>query len=129
MIILYINCKLFPFVSWILAGLKLYETRSRNTLKSLVGKTVYIAETGKHKRPLIRCKAFISDCIMIESKTIYNAFRKETRIEKGSCYDWKADTKRKYLYRLSSVERVKEFYIPEDCTIIRHGRVFAEIIM
>ena len=59
MYIVFINCDLFPFISWIISGKKLFETRNRNTLKSLIGKTVFLAETGKGKRPVIRCIATI----------------------------------------------------------------------
>ena len=65
MIIIYINCSLFPFIDWIISGLKQYETRNRNTLKRFIGKTVYFAETGKGKRPVIRCSCTISELITI----------------------------------------------------------------
>lgn len=94
-------------------------------LKSIIGKTVYIAETGKHKRPIIRCLATIPDYIMIDNKKDYNSFRKETRIKKGSTFDWKQETKRKYLYRLENVQAVNPFLLPENAEY--HGRVYAII--
>lgn len=126
MIILYINCSLFPFIDWIMKGLKVYETRNRNMLKSLVGKTVYIAETGKHKKPIIRCIAAITDCVKVESIKDYNRYRKYTRVKKGSCFDFTRETKQKYLYKLENVKACKPFEMPEN--VIRHGRVYAELI-
>ena len=126
MIILYINCKLFPFVAWILDGLKTYETRNRNTLKSLIGKTVYLAETGKGKRPVIYGSCTITGSVTITDKATYNRYRKQTCIKKGCQYDFTKVTKQKILYRLDNVQRCTPFLIPEN--IVRHGRVYAEVI-
>lgn len=125
MIIIYINCKLFPFVSWIIAGLKLYETRNRNTLKSLIGKTVFIAETGTHKKAVIRCCCTIENVLKVTDKRTYNKYRKQTKIKKGSAFDWNQETKCKYLYKLSNVVPVPAFPVPDN--IIQHGRTWAEI--
>ena len=124
MIVLFINCSLFPFVSWIIKGLKLFETRNRNTLKSIIGKTVYIAETGKHKKPFIRCIATISDPVIIDSLKEYNRYRKQTRIQKGSVFDF-IPGKKKYLYPLLNVQQVKPFYLPDNA--VYHGRIYATI--
>ena len=124
MIVLFINCKLFPFVSWIIKGLKLYETRNRNTLKSIIGKTVYIAETGKHKRHFIRCCAVIGCPVIIDSLKEYNRHRKQTMIQKGSVFDF-IPGKKKYLYPLHNVQQVKPFYLPEKA--VYHGRIYAVI--
>ena len=126
MIIIYINCALFPFISWIIKGLKTYETRNRNTLKRFIGKTVYLAETGKGKRPIIRCSCLISGSVTITSKATYNALRKQTRIKKGSYFDWKDDTRQKILYKLENVQPCKPFPIPDNA--IRHGYTWCEII-
>ena len=60
--VLFINCSGEPFVDWIIDGLKQFETRTRNTLKTLLswalGRRILIAETG-HGRPLVRCSAVI----------------------------------------------------------------------
>ena len=126
MIIVYINCRLFPFITWIISGLKTYETRNRNTLKSLVGKTVYIAETGHNKPPVIRCKCTIGEPVIVTDKQTYNRYRKHTCIEKGSVFDFTAATKKKVLYPLLNVQEVKPFTVPEN--VIRHGRTYCEII-
>jgi hypothetical protein len=99
MIVLFINCKLFPFISWIVAGLKLYETRNRNTLKNIIGKRIYIAETGKNRRPIIRCLASICNPIVINSIKNFNRYRSQTKIKKGSCFDF-IPGRKKYLYPL-----------------------------
>lgn len=121
--IVFINCDLFPFVFWIAKHKKIFETRNRNTLKSLIGKRVYIAETRKGKRPVVRCAAILESVSIIDSFTEYDKLRNKTMIETGSAYDWKPETKRKYLYKLSSVETVSAF-VPVDW--IRHGFTWME---
>ena len=121
--IVFINCDLFPFVSWIAKRKKIFETRNRNTLKSLIGQRVYIAETGKCKRPVVRCIATLKSVSIIDNFAEYDKLRNKTMIETGSAYDWKPETRRKYLYKLSSVETVSAF-IPADG--IRHGFTWME---
>ena len=122
--IVYINCSLFPFVAWIMAGKKLYETRNRNTLKALIGKRVYIAITGG-KKAVVACSATIESLTIVESKKAFNSFRKQTMIQSGSLFDWKPETKKKYLYKLSNVVPVVAFPVPEN--VVRHGRVYCEM--
>lgn len=124
MIVLFINCKLFPFVSWIISGLKLFETRNRNTLKSIIGKRVFLAETGLYKRPLICCLATIDNPIIMDNLKDYNRYRKQAMIKKGSVYDF-IPGKKKYLYPLSSVEKINPFFLPDNAAY--HGRIFATI--
>ena len=124
MIIVYINCKLFPFVDLIIALQKVFETRNRNTLKKLIGKTVYIAETGKHKKPLVRCSCIIGNPLVITDKKTYNQYRKQTKVKKGSVYDF-IPGKKKYLYPLCDVKEIEPFPIPEN--IVRYGRTYAII--
>jgi hypothetical protein len=125
--IVFINCSLFPFISWIISGLKVYETRNRNTLKQLIGKTVYLAETGKHKKPVVYCSCIIGDPIIVTDKRTYNRYRKQTHIVKGSIFDFTRGTKQKVLYPLLNVQPVeKPFPMPEN--IIRYGRTYSELI-
>lgn len=124
MIVLFINCKLFPFVSWIMAGLKTLETRNKNTLKNIIGNRVYIAETGLYKRPFVRCLATIGNPIMTDNLKDYNRYRKHTMIKKGSLYDF-IPGKKKYLYPLSNVEKINPFFLPDNA--VYHGRIFATI--
>jgi hypothetical protein len=125
--IVYINCKLFPFIAWIIAGLKTMETRNKNTLKQLIGKTVYFAETGKHKKPVVYCSCIIGDPVTVIDKKTYNRYREQTRIVKGSIFDFTRGTKQKVLYPLLNVQPVKTpFSIPENA--IRKNRTFCELI-
>ena len=120
--VVYVNCDVFPFISWIISGLKVYETRNRNTLKRFIGQTVYLAETHKGKRPVVRCTAFIESVIVIDSLKAYNKYRPLTRVKKGSLYDFQPG-KVKYLYKLANVQPVAEF-IPEGK---RHGMTWLEL--
>lgn len=125
MIILYINCKLFPFIDLIISGLKLFETRNRNTLKTLIGKTVYLAETGKGKAT-VKATCIIREPVIITDKAVYESYRNKTMIETGSEYDWKSSTKQKVLYPLENVRSVPAFPVPGN--VVRHGRIYAEMI-
>lgn len=126
MIVIFVNCSLFPFITWIIKGLKTYETRNKNTLKGFIGKTVYLAETGKHKKPVIRCCCNITELITITDKATYNKYRKYTKIKKGSCFDFiPGKTKKKCLYKLENVKACIPFELPENAE--RHGRIYAII--
>ena len=125
MYVVYINCALFLFVTWIIKGLKTLETRNKNTLKKLVGFTVYIAETGIHKKAVIRCKCIIGNPIIVTDKKAYNLYRKQTRIKKGSIFDFTRETKRKVLYPLLNVQKIQPFEIPDNA--IKCNRTFCKI--
>ena len=121
--IVFINCSRFPFIAWIMQHLKLYETRTRNTLGSLIGQRVYLAETGKG-HPVIRCSAVISSVIECRSQWAWiHWYRHCSKIKPGSQYDWKPETKVKWLYELTDVQEVAPFTPPKD---VRHGRVWME---
>lgn len=124
MIIVYINCKLFPFIDWIIALQKVFETRNKNMLKNLIGKTVFLAETGKHKKPLARCSCVIGKPLVITDKRTYNHYRKQTKAKKGSVYDF-IPGKKKYLYPLYDVKEIEPFPVPEN--VVRYGRTYAII--
>lgn len=126
--VLFINCSGEPFVDWIIGGLKQFETRTRNTLKTLLswalGERILIAETG-HGRPLVRCSAVIDQVIAVYSREKWEEYLQSTWIPVGSKYDWQPTTKVKYLYHLSDVRPIAEpFHLPQSCR--RHGRVWAE---
>ena len=120
--VVFINCKVYPFINLILSLAKAYETRNRNTLKSLIGKRIWLCETG-NGRKIVKGSAMIESVLIVEDKKTYNSFRKQTRIRKGSVYDWKQDTKRKYLYRLTDIKCCKPFE-PEEGK--RHGFTWME---
>ena len=126
--VLFINCKREPFVDWIMCLLKQYETRTRNTLKSLLarylGERILIAETG-HGDPLVRCSAVIDEIIAVYDQATWEDYLEQTWIPCGSTYDWKPTTKVKYLYHLKDVHPIaKPFRLPSSCR--RPGRVWAE---
>ena len=120
--VVFINCSLFPFLTWIISGRKQYETRTRNTLRSLVGQRVFLAETGRG-RPVIRASAVIQSVVVVRSRKEWKALRKAHRVPAGSAFDWKPWTKCKYLYELADVAPVSPFTPPEG---VRHGRVWME---
>ena len=120
--IVFINCSPYPFIKWIIQGRKVYETRNKNTLKSLMGKTVYLAETGKGKRPVVKCSATIESVIVVQDLKTYNLYRKQTKVVKGSIFDF-VPGKKKYLYKLTNIVPVPEFISPEGK---RHGFTWME---
>lgn len=120
--IVFINCRRYPFVYWIIRSEKVFETRTRNTLGKLIGERVLIAETGNGES-IVRCSAVIDEIISVHTQEEWEKLRSQTRIEIGSAYDWKPETKVKWLYRLSDVKPVKPFHPQEG---IRHGRVWME---
>ena len=122
--VIFINCSRHPFLSWITDGLKRYETRTRNTLGRFIGERVLLAETG-HGRPLVKCSAVIDQVISVRSREAWEEYLQDTWIPVGSTYDWKPDTKVKWLYLLKDVRPVAQsFRLPQSCR--RHGRVWAE---
>lgn len=120
--VVFINCHWFPFIDWIIAGHKVYETRTYNTLRALVGKRVYLAETGHGGRPVVRCSCVIDHALTCDRGT-FRALRHLHRVPALSSYDWKDSTTKKILYRLTDVQPVYPFAVPEGP---RHGRVWME---
>ena len=122
--VLFINCKDVPYVDLIIAREKVLETRSKNTLKALIGKQVYIAETG-NGQPRVRCCARIGMPIEVRNQHDWDRFYPLHRVPFGSAHDWLVggETTVKYLYPLIHAEPVREFTPPEGK---RHGRVWME---
>lgn len=121
--VLFINCKSAPFVDDIINGNKIYETRSVNSLRSLVGKRVLICQTGKGKS-MVRCSARIVNAFPVSSFHEWDMFRDYTCVRSDSTYEWKPGTKVKWLYELSSVIIESVPFHPADG--VRHGRVWME---
>ena len=119
----FINCKRYPFIDQILRPIKLYETRTRNTLGRFLGERVLLVETG-HGKPIVRGSAVISSVLQCFTRDAWETYRSSACIEAGSDYDWKPDTKKKVLYQLTDVQACEPFQLPESCR--RHGRVWAE---
>lgn len=121
--VVFVNCSRFPFLALIMAGLKLYETRTRNTLRALTGQRVYLALTGKGRRPLVLCSAIIQPAIIAPDRKTWGKYRKAAQIRRGSIYDWQPGTRKKYLYKLDDVQPIEPFTPPEGA---RHGRIWME---
>ena len=119
--VVFINCRELPFLDDILAGRKTIETRTRDTLRSVAGQRVYLAETG-HGRPVIRAVAVIGWGRKMD-RIDWECLRKRTCIPVGSRYDWQPDTRVKYGYTLFDVTPIIPFTPPEG---VRHGRVWME---
>ena len=124
--VIFVNCSRYPFIDWIMNGSKRYETRTKNTMKTLMeshlGERILLAETG-YKNPLVRCSAVLGSVIAVYTREAFEKYRSDCMIA-DTDYDWKPDTRIKWLYRLDDVQPVKPFALPKSCR--RHGRVWAE---
>lgn len=123
---IFINCSRHPFIQKIMSLDKLYETRTRNTMKKLMesylGERILLVETGNGD-PIVRCSAVIDHVIAVYTKSDWEKYLPYT-MTAGTDYDWKPDTKVKWLYHLSDVQPVEPFALPDSCC--RHGLVWAE---
>lgn len=124
--VVYINCDTVPFLDRIISLDKVLETRTRNMLKALVGQTVYLAETRRGRRPVIRCRVTIGTPMAIRTRDEWNRFLALACIPAGSRYDWQNNTTVKHLYPLIDVQECPPHIIPADAEIIRHGRTWSE---
>ena len=120
---LFINCSRIPFIDLIMGHLKTDETRTRNMLRALIGERVYLTETGTGRRSLVRCSAIIGEPVIVRSREDWDRLWKRHRVPVDSRYDWKPETKIKYLYPLIDVRPCKPFTAPEG---VRHGYVWME---
>lgn len=123
---IFINCSRHPFIRQIMNFDKLYETRTRNTMKKLMesylGERILLVETGNGD-PIVRCSAVIDNVIAVYTKSDWEKYLPYT-MTAGTEYDWQPSTKVKWLYHLVDVKPVKPFALPRSCC--RHGRVWAE---
>ena len=122
--VLFINCRSVPFVQKIMNREKIYETRTRDTLRSLVGKRVYLCETGKGIS-MVRCSAIILNAFPVRSFHEWEMFRSYTCVPADSEYEWKPDTKVKWLYELAGIRSCVPFHPAEGK---RHGRVYMDFV-
>lgn len=118
---IYINCKEYPFIDWIISGSKLYETRTKDTLSKLVGKRVFLIETGKHSVPVVRAVAKIAWSDRCSYSDVIA--RKQARI-KDTKYDIKPGSE-KVFYFLMSVHPVYNPF-PVPASRVNHGRSYTE---
>ncbi len=118
--ILFINCRIQDFIADMISGRKKYETRTKNMLRELTGKTVYIAETGRG-RPIIRAIVTITEHLVITTAEEFERMRPDTCIRPGGPYDYTGG--KKHLYKLDNVTEIEPFR-PAEST--RHGRVWMD---
>lgn len=121
-IVVWINSSSAPFLDDICARLKPYETRSKNMLGALVGQRVIFAESARGAR-LARCSGVIKSVLTVTSPEQWEALRPMHRVPVGNMYDWKPETKIKYLYEFANIRILRPFRIPEG---IPHGRSWME---
>lgn len=123
---IFINCRRYPFIRKIMGFDKLYETRTRNSMKKLMeshlGERFLLVETGNGD-PVVRCSAVIDHVIAVYTEEEWKKYSEHT-MTAGTDYDWKPDTKVKWLYHLKDVQPVNPFTLPRSCR--RHGRIWAE---
>ncbi len=113
-----INDKYTPFTELILLGLKLIETRNRNTLKSLVGQRVGIIRTGKGKAMLVGYVT-IAAVIKYETEADFRADYPLHWVDKGSKYDIKKGGV-KYGYVLTNPQRCEPTPVTSKGIVIRN---------
>ena len=116
----YINCRLIHFLNLILSGAKVYETRTRDMLRRLVGQRVYLAETGTGPVPMVMASAVIASA---RSVPFSDVAARDAACIVGTPYDIKPDGS-KVFYRLTDVQPVAPFPVPA-CRI-NHGRAYTE---
>lgn len=123
MFVVWINSSSAPFMDDIGALLKRFETRSRDMLGFTVGQRVILAESKNGKR-LALYSVVIRSVRQVFSQEQWDTLRPLHRVPVGNRYDWKPDTKVKYLYELSGLRRLRPFRVPEG---IPRGRTGTEI--
>lgn len=123
---IFINCHQHPFIQQIMNLDKLYETRSKNTMKKLMkshlGERILLVENGNGD-PIVRCSAAIDHIIAVYTRSEWEKYLPYT-MTAGTYYDWKPDTKIKWLYHMTDVKPVEPFKLQKSCH--RHGRIWAE---
>ena len=115
---IFIHCtRALPFIAWILARVKLWETRNSDVLRDLVGQRVALIDTGK------RINMVLGYATITRSKVVNYTnvrARKAARIY-GTPYDIKPGGT-KMFYRLANVQRITPYPLPADH--VNSGRSF-----
>lgn len=112
-----------PFAQMIVDGVKTIETRTQDTLKSLVGQRVAVVRTG-HNGPFVIGYVTIESCHECKCQADWDMAIAETRVVRWSKYTWTTSTKKKFMYVLTNPERCTPYRMPQNA--VRHGRVWAE---
>lgn len=107
-----------PFAEMIVSGAKPYETRNRRTLHALVGRLVFIIETG-HGAPTITGVAVITGAEIVPYDDV--EMRERAQII-GTEYDI-APGGAKWFYHLEHARRFPD-PIPAPARRVNHGRTW-----
>lgn len=109
------------YAAAIAAGVKPWETRTRNMLKACIGHRVDVIRTRRGKSPVIVGQV---DIVAVEFKTAawLDENRNLTLIPAGSAYD--CNGRGKWCYKLENAAACAPRELPAD--IIRHGRSYCE---
>ena len=117
-----INSASAPFMEDIGSLAKRLETRGKNSLRSLVGQRVILAETQQGGY-LAMYTAVIRSARPVRSRDEWETLRPLHRVPVGNQYDWQPGTVVKCVYELTSLRRLRPFLVPEGR---RHGRTWME---
>lgn len=120
---IFINCKEVPYIDKILALDKPDETRSRNVLGKFTGMRVMLVETG-NGRPMVRGSVVVGEPRPVRTQLAWDSMRSLTQVPAGSRYDWKDDTRVKWLTPMLRPMMCEPFPLPADAK--RHGYTWAE---
>lgn len=120
--VVYINCSSAPFIRQIMRRVKIDETRSRDMLRAVTGRPVYLAESGNGPA-MVRCMATIQPGRRIDSLRLWRSLRSRHRVPVGDTYDWKPGTRCRWAYEITDVVPVPPFPVPDG---VMHGRVWRE---
>ena len=105
----------------IAAGLKPYETRTRNMLSALVGERVAVVRTQDGKPPVVVGYVTVTAAEK-KSRQWLDDHRNQTLIPPGSQYDCKGAFK--WVYTLTDAEECTPYPLPAGT--VRHGRSWCE---
>jgi len=123
---IFINENDVLYAHFIAARLKLYETRTKNTLKPCVNERVALCSTKRGRRPVVVGYADITS-VKFCSISEYEERRRETKIPIGDKFDkfgtWNG-TPGKWFYKMENAETCEPYTLPSSA--IRHGRSWCE---
>lgn len=111
-----------PYARKIVSGEKIWETRTRNTLRQLLGERVAIIETGNCKAHIVGYATIGWHPYFVRSKKAWDSIRDRTCIPAGDKYDNFGSGK--WCYGMHGAEETTPYPLPSNA--IRHGRVWCE---
>lgn len=109
-----------PYARKIVSGEKIIETRTRNTLRRLIGEHVAIVETGNGCSKVVGY-ATIGHPAFLNGE-LWEQIRDAACILKGSKYDNNGNGK--WCYPMMLAKECAQYPLPPNA--IRHGRVWCE---